>query len=70
MQQRQGKQVGRPAKFGEPATETIRVRVTRQQRCALEQAARENQTDLAGVIRDAVNDYVAQYGEAEVFRGP
>jgi hypothetical protein len=62
--------MARPARFGEPATDAIRVRVTPGQRLALEQVARDNQTDLAGVIREAVNTFVADYSEAPVpFRG-
>jgi hypothetical protein len=59
--------MSRPALFGEPATDAIRVRVTPQQRRDLERVARENCTDLAGVIRDAVNTYVADYRESGVF---
>lgn len=62
--------MARPARFGEPATEAIRVRVTREQRRELRRVARENRTDVTGVIRDAVNTYVADYRERPVFRGP
>lgn len=59
--------MSRPAMFGEPATDAIRVRVTPQQRRDLERVAQENRTDLAGVIRDAVNTYVADYSERKPF---
>ena len=62
--------MARPSLFGEAATEMIRVRVTRSQRRDLEQVARENRADLSGVIRDAVNTYVADYRERPVFRSP
>jgi hypothetical protein len=59
--------MARPAIFGEPASEAIRVRVTPRQRRDLEQVARANHTDVAGVIRDAVNEYVADYGAKRPF---
>lgn len=54
---------GRPSKTG------IRVRLTDVERRDLEQVARDNQTDLSGVVREAVNEYVADYRERPAFRG-
>ena len=62
--------MARPSLFDTPATQDIHVRVTPEQRRALEQVARENQTHLAAVIREAVNTFVADYQEARVFRRP
>ena len=63
--------MARPAMFGQPASDAIRVRITRSQRRELEQVARENSSNIAAVIREAVNEYVADYREgAAVFRGP
>lgn len=63
--------MARPARFGEPATDAIRVRVTPDQRRDLERVAQENRTNMAGVIREAVNTYVADYRDkGSVFRGP
>lgn len=59
--------MARPAIFGEPATAAIRIRVTPEQRRELQRVARENQTDVAAVIREAVNVYVADYRESGVF---
>lgn len=60
---------GRPPVFGEPAEARICIRVTLEQRSALEQVARENATDLSGVIREAVNSFVNDYREdGSVFR--
>lgn len=59
--------MARPARFGSAATETIRVRVTPQQKHDLERIARENHTDLSGVIREAVNEYVADFRESPCF---
>lgn len=57
--------------FDEAARARIRIRVTTAQRLDLEQVARENNTNVAGVIRDAVNTFVADYRERRpVFRGP
>lgn len=59
------------ALFGEAATHAIRVRVTPGQRRDLLQVARDNRMDMSGVIRDAVNTFVADYRERQpVFRGP
>lgn len=60
--------MARPATFDEPATVVIRVRVTPTQKRDLDAVARENKTDVTGVVRDAVNTYVSDYREAPVFR--
>lgn len=62
--------MSRPALFGEPASQAIRVRVTRGHRRALEQVARENRATLTEIVREAINTYVADYKDATVFRGP
>lgn len=59
--------MARPAIFGEPASETIRVRVTPGQRADLERVAAANHTDVASVIREAVNEYAADFGAARPF---
>lgn len=62
--------MSRPARAETAATETIRVRVTPAERRDLEQVARLHHTDVSGVIREAVNEYVADAREAEpAFRG-
>jgi hypothetical protein len=60
----------RPARSDVPANDAIRVRVTKAERRDLEQVARDNRTNMAGVIRDAVNTYVSDYRDRRVFRGP
>lgn len=57
-------------KFDRAATQTIRVRVTPEQRRDLDRVARDNNSRMADVIRDAVNEFVNDYGERRVFRGP
>jgi len=61
--------MSRPARADTAATDTIRVRVTPSERRDLEHVARENHTNLAGVIREAVNEYVADYRDEPTFRG-
>ena len=60
---------GRPPLFGEPARCSIRVRVTEEQRRDLTRIARTNRTDITGVIRDAVNEYVADFRDRLCFVG-
>jgi hypothetical protein len=62
--------MARPTRFDAPATSRVAIRLTPVQRRDLERVAHENQTDLAGVIRQAVNEYVADYREIGVFRLP
>ena len=55
--------------YDEPADVVLRVRVTETQRRDLEQVARDNQLTLSGAIREAVNEYAADYRENNpVFR--
>lgn len=60
---------GRPPLDDEPATDSIRVRVTPGQRLELRRVADENGTGVSGVIREAVNEYVSDYKETKPFRG-
>jgi hypothetical protein len=60
--------MARPAEFDEPATAVIRCRITPSQMRDLAQVARDNDTDLSGVIRQAVNEYVSDYRDRKVFR--
>ena len=57
---------GRPPLYEVPASQRIYVNVTPAQRLALRRVASDNRTGMAGIIREAVNEYVADYGE----RGP
>ena len=57
----------RPA-FDAAATARVSIRLTPAQRRALTQVAQENRTDLTGVVREAVNVYVADYREARAGR--
>jgi len=61
--------MARPSNFEQAANVPIRVRVTHFQYKDLKQVAADNHTDVSGVIRDAVNAYVADYRDNNpVFR--
>jgi hypothetical protein len=59
---------GRPRLFDVAASERISVNVTPAQRLELRRVASDNRTGVAGIIREAVNEYVADYGERRPFR--
>jgi hypothetical protein len=60
---------GRRARFEQSASVILRIRVTPAQKSELERVASDNQTDLSGAIRDAVDSYVSDYRDnAPVFR--
>jgi hypothetical protein len=58
---------GRPPIADVPSTARIELRVTPAQRIELRRVASENQTGVAGMLREAVNEYVADYHERRVF---
>ena len=51
----------------EPALLVIHVRVTERQRAELRQVEAELGMDCSGIIREAVNEFVADYSERRVF---
>lgn len=57
----------RPPRSGEAATVLTVIRMTPTERRDLETVARENRTTIGGVLRDAANEYVADYRERPVF---
>jgi hypothetical protein len=59
---------GRPPLYDVPASQRISINVTPAQRLELRRIASDNRTAMAGIIREAVNEYVADYGEREPFR--
>ena len=59
---------GRRLLFDVPASARISVNVTPAQRLELRRVASDNRTGVAGIIREAVNEYVADYGERRPFR--
>ena len=58
---------GRPARAGQRATRRVEFVVTDQERSDLELVAKEMGHHVARVIRDAVNEFVADYRERPVF---
>jgi hypothetical protein len=58
---------GRPPIADVPATARVELRVTPAQRLELRRVASENQTGIAGLLREAVNEFVADYHERRVF---
>lgn len=62
VDRRTGERRGPPPQRGETASVRITVRLTPAERDDLERVKHDNQApDLASVIRDAVNAYVADY---------
>lgn len=59
---------GRKAARGAAAIHVIRVRLTPSERADIGRVARENDTTITEVIREAVNEYAADYRERHVFR--
>ena len=60
---------GRRPTFDEPATAHLNIRVTPGQRLELRRVAAENGMRVSAVVRDAVNEFVADYREGgRVFR--
>ena len=63
------KKVGRPLREDAPATLWVGLRVNAEQRGDLRQVAAEMQTDVSGVLREALNEYVAAFRDLHpVFR--
>jgi hypothetical protein len=58
---------GRPSIYGTRANKRIEFVVTVEQRRELERVSRETGKPLATVIREAVNEFVADYSERKVF---
>lgn len=59
---------GRPSRVeGEESSRRIWMFLTERERTALLRVALENRQTIAQVLRDAVNEFVADYGERRVF---
>lgn len=60
---------GRPSRVeGEASSERISIWLTPSERDALEQAALANGQSPCDLVREAVNEYVADFSERGVFR--
>lgn len=62
------KRPGRPPLYEAPASARISLAVTPAQRLELRRIASDNGSGLSGIIREAVNEFVADYGERRPFR--
>ncbi len=59
---------GRPPRSLHPATKRIEFVVTHEERQALQVMAQHEGKPLATLIREAVNERAADYGERKIFR--
>jgi hypothetical protein len=59
---------GRPPLYDVPASARIAFAVTPAQRLELRRVASENGTGVSGILREAVNEFVSDYGERRPFR--
>lgn len=57
----------RPPIDGTTRNRRLWIRVTEDQLEALKRVARDNQVKVADVIRDATNEYVADYDDRRIF---
>ena len=60
--------MGRPPTRGAVARAVFHVRITASERRDLDDVARENCVTVSEVLREAVNEYVADYRDRAVFR--
>jgi len=58
---------GRKPLHDVPASARIEVRVTPAQRLEIRRVASENRTGMSGILREAVNEFVADYDERRPF---
>lgn len=60
---------GRPRLAPEaPASTSIHVRVTPAQRLDIRRVAEETGTNTSGILREAVNEFVGDFRDRQVFR--
>lgn len=65
----EARRVGRPPRQPTLSVASYTLRMTADERADLERAARENGQGLSDFVRDAINEYVADYRERAVFAG-
>ena len=61
------KRPGRPPLYDTPASARISVKVTPAQRLELRRVASDTGSGVSGIIREAVNEYVNDYGDRRLF---
>jgi hypothetical protein len=62
-----GNRGGRPPRAGQRSTRRIEFVVTPDEYADLEKVAADHQQPIAAIIRQAVNEFVADYRETKVF---
>lgn len=62
-----GNRRGRPPRAGVRASSRVFLKLTADERRALEKVAKENHQPLSAVVREAVNLFVGDYSELTVF---
>jgi hypothetical protein len=58
---------GRPPLYDVPASTRVSVKMTPAQRLDLRRVASDNGTGVSGIIREAVNEFVSDYGDRRPF---
>lgn len=58
---------GRPPRAGVRANHIVRIRATPIQKAQLREVAKAEHRPMADVIRDAINEYVADFSERVIF---
>lgn len=66
-ERRHGERRGPKPQRGDVASVTIQIRLTPNERADLEQVAKDNHTSLTDIIRESVNEFVADYRDKPVF---
>ncbi|HWB15967.1 MAG TPA: ribbon-helix-helix protein, CopG family [Vicinamibacterales bacterium] len=62
---------GRPARARDGASRLdIKIRLSAEERAALRDAAAELGVPMSAMVRDAVNEFVADFSERRVFESP
>jgi len=59
---------GRPPIYDEPASARVSLAVTPAQRLELKRIATDNGTGMSNILREAMNEFVSDYGERRPFR--
>jgi hypothetical protein len=58
---------GRPPRADVAATRRLELRLTPAERADLERVSLESDKDMADLAREAINEYLADYGERQIF---
>jgi hypothetical protein len=64
------RRTGRPTIYGTRASERMAFRLTDDQKRDLREIAKAEDRDMTMIVRDAVDEYVADYRERKLFTKP